>query len=252
MRVTVNGTSIYVTGKEGTLPTLIFLHGAGMSHLVWVKVAGLMEELGYGTLVVDLPGHGQSDGPPLPTIKQLGHYIAACVNTLNLKEPVLLGHSMGAMVALVAAKNKDIMLSGVIFCGIAERLAVHPNLLSTASADRKQAETLIAKWSVAASAHEIDISPYFASQDDYVLPIDLKACDDYDEARKDIARITYPKLFILGAKDKMTPSVKAKPLIAASSNTQSVELKRCGHMMQLEAPEEVAAAIDGFLKTPHA
>jgi pimeloyl-ACP methyl ester carboxylesterase len=248
MRMTVNGASVHTVGKERTLPTLVFLHGAGMSYRVWTKVASLIGNLGYGTLMIDLPGHGESDGPPLPTIGQLGRWVAACVNTLNLQEPVLVGHSMGAIAALAAAKNRDIKLAGVIFCGIAERLSVHPDLLRTASTDRQKAEMLIAKWSVAAFADGIDLAHYFASQQDGVLPIDLKACDDYGGVLGDISEITTPQLFLFGAEDKMTPPKRATSLIAASRNAQSIELKGCGHMMQLEAPEKVAAAIDRFLK----
>ena len=252
MRMTVNGASVHAVGKERTLPTLVFLHGAGMNYRVWVKVASLMGNLGYGTLTIDFPGHGESDGPPLPTIEQLGRWVTACVNTLNLKEAVLVGHSMGAIAALAAAKNRGIKLAGVIFCGIAERLSVHPDLLRTASNDRQKAEMLIAKWSFAAFADEIDLAHYFASQQDSVLPIDLKACDDYGGVLGDISEITIPQLFLFGAEDKMTPPERASSLIAASRNAQSIVLKGCGHMMQLEAPEEVAAAMDGFLKTAQA
>lgn len=248
MKVTVDGASVHAMCKEGTLSTLVFLHGAGMDHHVWEEVAGLTEKLGYGTLMIDLPGHGKSDGTPLPTIGQLGHWVAACVNALNLKKPVLVGHSMGAIAALAAATNRDIALAGIIFCGIAKRLAVHPDLLRMASSERQKAEMLIAKWSVAGTAKEIDLTRYFVSQEDGVLSADLKACDDYSNAIGDIAKVSSPKLFLLGAEDKMTPPEQAAPLIAASSDAQSVELKGCGHMMQLEAPEEVASAIDGFLK----
>jgi pimeloyl-ACP methyl ester carboxylesterase len=248
MRVTINGAAVHAQKTDGNSPTLIFLHGAGMDLRVWEPVAGQLVESGYATTLLDWPGHGQSEGAPLASISKLSRWIVAYIEAQNIKQPVLIGHSMGAAAALNAAANMGNKVTCAIFCGIAKRLAVHPDLLNLATEDRKKAESLIAEWGVASASPNLALQPYFSPQKDHVLPTDLKACNDYDGAIDAAGALTCPTLFLLGEKDKMTPPEKAAPLIAAAPNACSEEISACGHMMQLEAPEKVAAAIARFLQ----
>jgi pimeloyl-ACP methyl ester carboxylesterase len=248
MKVTIDGAAVYAQKTGGNSPTLIFLHGAGMDLRVWEPVAAQLAESGYATTLLDWPGHGQSEGAPLTSIPKLSRWIAAFIEAQTIKQPVLIGHSMGAAAALNAAATMRNKITGAIFCGIAKRLSVHPDLLRLATEDRKKAESLIADWGVASASPNLSMQPYFAPQKDHVLATDLKACNDYDDAIDAARTLTCPTLFLLGEKDKMTPPEKAVPLIAAALNAYSEEVPACGHMMQLEAPEKVAAAIARFLQ----
>jgi pimeloyl-ACP methyl ester carboxylesterase len=71
MELTVNRRKVFAaTGGrpfDAALPTVIFLHGAGMDHTVWALQTRYFAHHGQGVLAVDLPGHGRSGGSALPT-----------------------------------------------------------------------------------------------------------------------------------------------------------------------------------------
>ncbi|MGA1696448.1 MAG: alpha/beta hydrolase, partial [Arenicellales bacterium] len=49
-------------------PAVVFVHGTGMDHTVWVLPSRYFARHGYNVLSLDLPGHGKSAGSPCSTI----------------------------------------------------------------------------------------------------------------------------------------------------------------------------------------
>ena len=66
MQLIVDGKDTFVaTGGrdfDPSLPTIVFLHGAGFDHSVWMLLARSFAHHGFGVLAPDLPGHGRSAG----------------------------------------------------------------------------------------------------------------------------------------------------------------------------------------------
>ena len=54
-------------------PLIVFVHGSGLSHMVWVLQTRYFAFRGYSVLAVDLPGHGLSSGESLKTIEEMGN-----------------------------------------------------------------------------------------------------------------------------------------------------------------------------------
>ena len=55
-----------------TLPSVIFIHGAGMDHTVWTLQTRFFAHHGRNVLALDLPGHGRSEGPALDLDRRAG------------------------------------------------------------------------------------------------------------------------------------------------------------------------------------
>ena len=49
-------------------PLIVFVHGSGLSHITWVLQTRYFAFHGYSVLAIDLPGHGKSEGPAIPSI----------------------------------------------------------------------------------------------------------------------------------------------------------------------------------------
>ncbi|SVA53977.1 uncharacterized protein METZ01_LOCUS106831, partial [marine metagenome] len=49
------------------LESVVFVHGTGMDHTVWVLPARYFARHRFNVLATDLPGHGRSEGPPAKT-----------------------------------------------------------------------------------------------------------------------------------------------------------------------------------------
>jgi pimeloyl-ACP methyl ester carboxylesterase len=78
-----------------------------------------------------------------------------------------------------------------------------------------------------------------------VLFNDLSACNAYDGALAAAAQVTVPSTLILGERDMMTPVKAGNALAAALPNSRTVMLRGAGHMIMMEQPDELLAALQG-------
>jgi pimeloyl-ACP methyl ester carboxylesterase len=86
-------------------PLLVLLHGLGATADAWRGVEALLPDAWKGGwLAVDMPGHGRSSWEPPYTFEAQGAAVDAILP--DGRELVLLGHSMGAMTALVIAARR--------------------------------------------------------------------------------------------------------------------------------------------------
>lgn len=88
--------------------TLVFLHGWGQNIEMMDPIASPFEK-DYNVLIVDLPGHGKSKEPSyawdLYTHSKMLH---ALLTKLNIKNPVLIGHSFGGKISIIYASNYEV------------------------------------------------------------------------------------------------------------------------------------------------
>ena len=77
--------------------TIVFLHGSGLSHIVWSLAEQFFSSKNYNVLSIDLPGHGNSDGPCLDSIEKISDWMEKVFDKLKLKNLILVGHSQGCL-----------------------------------------------------------------------------------------------------------------------------------------------------------
>ena len=98
-------------------PLIIFVHGSGLSHMVWVLQTRYFAFRGYSVLALDLPGHGLSSCESLKTIEEMGNWVGDVIGAVGCKEASLVGHSQGCLVTMECAaqhpeKIKTLTLMG--------------------------------------------------------------------------------------------------------------------------------------------
>jgi pimeloyl-ACP methyl ester carboxylesterase len=256
-----NGAAFAATGGRAfdkTLPAVLLIHGAGMDRTVWSLQARYLAHHGRAVLALDLPGHGKSGGAALSNIPAMADWVAALLDKLDIAQATLVGHSMGALIALDLAGRRPERVRTLALLGVAERMPVHPDLQNAADRNEVLAAELVTAWGHArrgqvgghpapglwmagGAVRLIDRAP------DGVLAADLAACNAYDQARARAAAIRCPTLFLLGAADRMTPPSKAKPLIDAIDGARTITLPTAGHMMMTEQPDAVTDALRDFV-----
>ncbi|MCP3973676.1 MAG: alpha/beta hydrolase, partial [bacterium] len=107
---------------------IIFVHGAGLSSSSWERQTDFFSD----SIAVDLPGHGMSSQPSMDSISGYASWLGRDIRRHGPDPVVLVGHSMGALVALeTAAQNQD-MVAGLILIGVTADMSVHPGLLTSA------------------------------------------------------------------------------------------------------------------------
>jgi len=258
MQLSVNGVETFVAtgGKpfDPSLPAAVFLHGAGFDHSTWALHSRWFAHHGYAVLAPDLPGHGRSTGKPLPTIADMADWTAGLLNAARAQKAMLIGHSMGSLIALEAAARHPDRVSGLSLIGTAATMTVGPDLLKAAEGNDRAAIDMVSIWGLGFSA-ELggSLAPGLWMHQGAqrvlqrcaagVLYNDLNACNAYQNALAAAAQVKVPATVILGERDMMTPARAGKALAAAIPNARTIVLPRAGHMMMVEQPDELLAAL---------
>lgn len=261
-RVAVSGREVAVCdwGRpfDPGRPNVLLLHGAGMDHTVWAVQGRALAFHGFNALAPDLPGHGASaDLPPATSIEEGAGWIVALLDALRIPEIVLVGHSMGALLALETAA-RDPRVTGLALLGAALRMPVHPDLLEAARNDLPRAAALITDWGFA-PATALGAQPVpggwmpgaatalLLRSRPGVLATDLAACDAYRRGEEAARAITAPALVLSGAGDRMTPARAGAELARTLPRGHFRSLPGAGHMPMIERPREVLAELREFL-----
>jgi pimeloyl-ACP methyl ester carboxylesterase len=264
----LDGLYAYTGGKplDAALPCMVFLHGAQHDHSVWILQSRWFAHHGYAVLAFDLPGHGRSAGAAPGSVEAIADRLAASLGSLASPRFVLVGHSMGSLIALELAGRLGERVAGVALVGSAAPMKVSDALLAATRDDPATAMQMINLWS-----HSASIAPFAARPSNPgpgfnivwqnlrlmeriarvngpdVLPTDFAACNAYAGGVEAARGLRCPALFITGAADMLTPPKAAKALIDACADKQVVVLPATGHAAMAENPEGVREALLSFV-----
>jgi len=271
MELTVNGaqTYCYTGGKpfDAAKPTVVFIHGVLNDHSVWILQTRYLANHGWNVLAVDLPGHCRSAGEPPATVEDAAQFVISLLDAANVKQAALVGHSWGSLIALEAASRLKERVSHLVLVGTAFPMKVSQVLLEASLNDPEKGIAMInvfsrstlapppsalgpGTWVLGAST-ALHRRVLASNQSINVFHRGFKACDSYANGENAIAQITCPVLFVLGAKDQMTPLKASQNLIdrarQAGKSAQVVNLP-VGHHQMTETPEQMLSALTAFLK----
>jgi pimeloyl-ACP methyl ester carboxylesterase len=94
-------------------PTLVLIHGAGQDRHMWDRLTPLLETR-HRVVRVDLPGHGESPQVSPFSLKEVASALDRTLNREKVKKAVLVGQSYGAYVALEEAAAHPSRASGIV------------------------------------------------------------------------------------------------------------------------------------------
>jgi 3-oxoadipate enol-lactonase len=258
----------------------VFVHGASLRTDVWhYQLAGINE---HRLVFYDLRGHGlsQPKGDREYTIETLSIDLAAVVEDCGLDEVVVVGHSVGGMIALDYAlrslKKKDCKIKGLVLLNTTyapavetlaggaavarlERVTRRPfDFIGSQSKSIDRLRRVIPPsdavfWAVAiaafgphASARQVDfVYDMLAETPADVIFELIKAFREFD-MRNRLSEMTLPALVVGGTHDHITVP-RASEYIAARLHDARLELLEGGHLSMLERHNEVNRMIDDFL-----
>jgi len=235
-------------------PLFVFLHGAGMDHSVWALQSRWFAHHGPNVLAVDLPGHGRSSGPPLMGIAALADWTERLIASAGAERAALIGHSMGALIALETAARHPNRAARLSLLGVAAKMPVHPDLLAAAKANSHIAVDMVSLWGLGARATlGGNAAPglWMLGNVERLLEkaapgvhADIAACDAYGAGADSAERVICPATLILGERDMMTPVKGRRALAAMIPGAKAIILPGAGHMLMTERPDEVLQALN--------
>ena len=256
MIITIENKSVHASdagqGIENSKDTIVFLHGSGLSHIVWSLTEQFFSNKNFNVLSIDLPGHGNSEGPCLNSIEKIADWLEQVFKELKLKNIILVGHSQGCLEALeYSYKYKD-RLKKIVFVGGSYRMPVNKDLIDLATDGDSDAVKLMMKWGFEGSkkfiggnpVEKIIQSPRDISE---ILAVDLIACNNYQNGSDAAKAINCPVMFIFGELDKMANLESGKKFANLVKNSSTHIIIGSGHMIMIEKAFEMREKIFEFL-----
>ena len=237
---------------DNSKDTIVFLHGSGLSHVVWSLTEQFFSKKKYNVLSIDLPGHGNSEGPCLDSIEKIAEWLEIVFKELKLNNIILIGHSQGCLEALEYSFNYKSRLKKIVFVGGSYRMQVNKDLIDLASNGDSDAVKLMMKWCYEGSKKFIGGNPIekiIQSPRDIskILAVDLIACNNYSNGSDAAKAINCPTLLVFGELDKMVNLEIGKKFSNLVKNSTTHVINGSGHMIMIEKAFEMREKILEFL-----
>jgi len=230
------------------LSAVVFLHeGLGsVSHwtqrgIDWPQQ--VCDATGRPGVVYSRRGYGQSEAAPgdLPADylqREAWEVLPALLDALHISQPVLLGHSDGATIALLYASRHPV--SACI------ALAPHVRVEAVAIKSIAEAKTAFKTGGLRdrLARHHADVDGAFRQWNDVWLSDAFHGFD----IRDDCSRITAPLLLIQGLDDAYGSLPQLDDIALAAPHAVRLQLPACGHSPQRDQPEKTREAVTRFLQ----
>jgi pimeloyl-ACP methyl ester carboxylesterase len=267
MKLTVQGREAYAYtgGKpfDATLPCVVFIHGAMNDHSVWTLLARWCAHHGHSVLAMDLPGHMRSAGPALTAVEAMADWVLAVMDAAGVQRAVLVGHSMGSLVALAAAAQAPDRATALALVGTCVPMPVPQALLDLSRADPLAAidrvvtfsfSTLAAKPSypgpgvwLRGAARALMRQVLAAQGDAELFHTDFTACNRYSAGLLAASSVTCPSHLVLGQFDQMTQPKGARAV--ADALGAQVHTLPAGHHLMAESPDAILHTLRAVLRS---
>jgi len=258
---------VVVTGQEDG-PVVMLSHGFGCDQHLWRLVAGPLAER-FRVVLFDHVGAGRSDlsawsEDRYSTLDGYAEDVVRIVRELDLHDVVFVGHSVSAMIGVLAVAAEPHRFAKLVLVTPSPRYIDDGDYrggFSAADIDEllESLESNYLGWSAAMAPVIMgnpdrpelgeDLTTSFCRTDPVIARVFARATFLSDN-RADLAKVTVPTLVLECSQDAIAPREVGAFVHAEIPDSTLVTLDATGHCPQLSAPEATAAAIAAFAATP--
>ncbi|MBO1580449.1 alpha/beta fold hydrolase [Bacillus sp. XF8] len=232
------GVNLYVEDiNPGGNKTIVFLHGWPLSHKQFEYQFNVLPAMGYRCIGLDWRGFGNSDKPMSGyTFNRLADDIRKVVDTLQLNNFTLAGHSTGGAIAIrYMSRHNGFGVSKLVLID-----AAAPTGFTPETANEFLKETLNDRPKMMQRVTDTFFFQYITKPfSDWFLQMGLQAASWSTAAiivtlrdenlHADLSKINVPTLIIHGIHDKVIPFAQALELNQKIRNSQLVPFQYSGH-----------------------
>ncbi|MCK7613143.1 alpha/beta fold hydrolase [Roseibium sediminicola] len=238
--------------QEGEGPRLLLLHGVGLRAEAWNgQIAGLAKD--FEVTAPDLPGHGVSarlEG--LPGLPDFSNSLARFLD----RPVVVIGHSMGAMIALdLAIRFPDHVV------GVAALNAIYRRTEAAKEAVQKRADNLdggtapdpeptLQRWFGNEPTPERQACASWLTSTDplgYRTAYRTFAAED-GPSGEELAGLTCPALFLTGGLEPNSTPAMSRAMAGLAPQGRAAVIEDAAHMMPMTHADAVTAILKEFAR----
>jgi 3-oxoadipate enol-lactonase len=239
---------------------LVFLHGVGGGHSAWGRQLPVFSSLGFPSHAWDQPGYGRSKLVEPYDLETICASLARLIASLGGEPVVLVGHSMGGLVAQEMYVRHPRTVKAMALCFTSPAFAsgssdftkqfiaarIGPLDEGKTMADIAQAlmKTMRGTRSDPSGLALAEKIMAAIPPDTYRKAVQLLTTFD---RRKELADIGVPTLLVAGSDDKTAPAAMMERMAQKIPGAEFVCLAGCGHLGPMDQPGEFNAALLAFL-----
>ncbi|WP_231964380.1 alpha/beta fold hydrolase [Mycobacterium sp. E2699] len=269
------GEHVFIERPDGTVlsalvagqgPPVILVHGYTARVVEWNLVWDELQARGFRVIAFDQRGHGRSTlGSDGIGSEPMAADIAAVLEHFDVREGVLVGHSMGGFVSIrsmldhahVQGRLRGLVLFAtwagrildgapqnrlqipLLQLGILQRLMRNPTvaaLFGAAQCGKRPSPVMISVFMEAFNQHLDEHGP--------LLPI-VRAFSREDRYPR-LGEIGVPTVVMVGTADRTTPQSHSRRLAAGVPGARLVSVPDAGHLLNWEAPDALIEVVESF------
>lgn len=249
-------------GEPGQRPTLVFLHGIGGRAWGWQDTLDHLVAQGWHALAWDMPGYGAS--PPIDGLDfdHLADALQALLVHARVTRAVLVGHSLGGMVALQTWARHPQRIAGLVLAGsspafghgsgdfqtrfLADRLAPLEAGLTLADIAARLIPAMAGPGAAPEALARAQACMASITPEGYRAA--LQALVRFEQ-RAALPTISVPTLCLAGEHDRTAAPVVVRRMAEKIQGAEYAEMPGAGHLMNFEQPDAFAAVLSAFLDT---
>jgi pimeloyl-ACP methyl ester carboxylesterase len=251
----------YLSSGTPVRGTLVLLHGSGLTARTWTAVIGLLGPA-YRCVAPDLRGHGDTAWPAAPDydLAHFGSDVTGLLDQLDVRRPVLVGMSLGGLVALHMVSG-DLDTAALVLVDSGPRMVerVAPDFLrrhSYPSFDEAMAAALrfnprrsaeLLSTSLAQNMVRSATGAWSWKWDPRRIGSAAARRGQAEALWARLTNVTCPTLVVRGADSETFPRANAEELCAALPRGVLDTVSGAGHNVQGDNPVGLAASITRFL-----
>ncbi len=251
-----DGVALYYEEAGEAEPPVLLVHGWCCDHTYFALQFEHFAERGHRVVAVDLRGHGKSDKPHQRySMQDFADDLAWMCQRLELAKPVVVGHSMGGIVAFdLAARYPDlpsavVMLDAAVVLPSSARAAIPSLLKELRGPNYREVLRRYASRSLFIPTDDQQrkerILQSMSSAPEHVVVSAFEGLRDYDPTEA-AGGPAVPGLYV--AADELQPRSDMARFHEMFPEVLYGKTVGSGHFCQLEVPEQINAMIDRFLE----
>ena len=253
-----DGTAYKIFGDRA--PTLIFIHGVGMCGEIWQPQVEYFSK-SYRIITYDFLGHGQSLlKKDKPSLEGYVDQLNILVDEIGISNFSLIGHSMGAIIAVAFALRYPEKVEALIPINIVFKRTkkAQDDVLKRAkdvitSKKISNISQTLDRWFTNKTSPQVDVkvsnvcswlqntSPQGYADAYYIFAISDRVFIN------NLSKLQLPVLYLTGSEDPNSTSLMSRQMAQETPNSSSKSIEGEAHMMSYISPKKVNPIIEQFL-----